>query len=344
MQKRAKIVIAILLSTVAISILLWNNINRTNDFSHNMFALKSADKITKITLSPNNPDLPYLILEKIDGEWIVKNKIKTYLADTLSINQLLKWAMPNLQIKCPVADAAKINVTKDITLYGTKAIFSVGNQEAHTVYVGLATPTQDATYMFYPGTERPCEVTVPGFVGYLTPYFNTNINNWRSPFLIDVASQEIKSLKVTYPSDPKESFFITQSPNQIELFNSKNQAINANQSLLAGYLEMSKTLARESGDIAGINKNTNAVKSILEKTPMAIFTYQFTTKPAKTISLYPMDVIEGETYAMETQDGTPKTVETTLYWGKSNDENTLWVVQDIIIHNRLKKLSHFVRP
>ncbi len=344
MQKRTKIVLAVLLSTFAILFLLWRNLNQTTAISHDLFALKSPKQINKITISPNNPKLPYLTLEKVDGKWVVRDGSATYPADTNSVNQLLFWAMPKLQVKCPVPDAAKENVIKDITLNGTKVIFSNGDLEQHTIFVGFATPTQDATYMYYPGTERPCEITVPGFIGYLTPYFNTNIQVWRSVFLVDVNSQEITSLKVTYPTAPEQSFQITQKQNQIQLLNGKQAPIPANRSLIAGYLELSKTLAREAGEPAAINRKSNQMKSVIAQTPVAIFEYEFTTQPKKTITIYPMSVTEGETYTMETRDGTPKTVETTLFWAKTNEEPTLWTIQEIMLRNRLKTLSNFLQP
>lgn len=75
-----------------------------------------------------------------------------------------------------------------------------------------------------------------------------------------------------------------------------------------------------------------------------MFEYEFTTQPRKTISIYNMDVTAGETYTMETKDGTPKTVETTLFWAKSNEEPTLWTMQEVILKNRIKTLSNFLQP
>jgi hypothetical protein len=344
MQKRTKIVLLVLLSTIAAALLLWRNMNQTTQISHDLFALKAPKNINKITIAPNNPKLPYLTLEKVDGKWIARNEQFTLPADTNSINQLIFWAMPKLQVKCPVADAAKENVIKDITLNGTKVIFSNNNQEVHTIFVGFATPTQDATYMYYPGIERPCEITVPGFVGYLTPYFNTNIQLWRSVYMVEANAAEITSLKVTYPNQPQHSFKITQKNNQLQLLDIQNNPKPANQSLIAGYLELCKTLAREAGEPAPINRSPQKIKSIAQSTPVVMFEYEFTTQPRKTISIYNMDVTAGETYTMETKDGTPKTVETTLFWAKSNEEPTLWTMQEVILKNRIKTLSNFLQP
>jgi len=341
MQKRILIAVTLLISAILITFVLWRNINSTTAISHDIFALKSPQKITKITFSPNNTKLPYLSLEKINEHWIVRTETQSFPADTHAIHELLYWAMPQLQVKCPVADASKETVTKDIALNGTKVIFSQDNKEVHSLYVGFPTPTQDATYMYFPGTERPCEITVPGFVGYLTPYFNTNIQLWRSMFMIDASVTDIKSIKVTYPAQPQESFIISQDHDRIELKNLSNQPIAANQSLIAGYLELSKALAREAGEPAGINNSTAAVKLITQSQPVVIFEYTFTSQAAKTITIYPMDVTAGETYSMEEKNGKLKTKETNIYWAKESGDPLLWVIQDIVLHNRLKKLSDF---
>ena len=117
--------------------------------------------------------------------------------------------------------------------------------------------------------------------------------------MIDASVSDINSIKVTYPNQPQESFMITQVHDRIGLKNLNNQPIAANQSLIAGYLELSKTLAREAGEPAVINNSDLAVKKITQSQPVVVFEYTFTSKAAKTITIYPMDITAGETYSME---------------------------------------------
>ncbi|NBX87094.1 MAG: hypothetical protein EBQ97_01050, partial [Bacteroidetes bacterium] len=99
MQKRILIAVTLLVSAVLITFVLWRNINSTTAISHDLFALKSAQKITKITFSPNNTKLPYLTLEKVNEHWIVRTETQSFPADTHAIHELLYWAMPQLQVK-----------------------------------------------------------------------------------------------------------------------------------------------------------------------------------------------------------------------------------------------------
>lgn len=340
MQKRSRIRIALLFGMLGISALLWKNINKTTDISHDLFALKNPQSVTRITFSPNNSKQSYLVIEKIQGRWMVRNKNNTYPADTLSVNQLLFWAMPHLQVKSPIPDAMKDMVTKDIGLNGTKVIFSKGDQEIHTFFVGYASATQESTYMYFPETERPCEITLPGFAGYLTPYFNTNIDLWRSIFLVETSLPEITSLHVIWPNAPETSFTIKQDVDKTQLFNEKNQLVKANQSLMAGYLDLCKTLPREAGELAGINKNKEAANKIRNAIPMVVFEYTFTHAPKQIIYLYRMD-LSGETYSLESRTGDLKSKETELFWAHSSYDKTLWVVQEIVLRNRLRRLENF---
>ncbi len=342
MQKKLRTGIAILFGMLLISALLWKNINSTTEISHDLFALKNPKSVTRITFSPNNPKQSYLVLEKIKGRWMVRNKNNTYPADTLSLNQLLFWAMPNLQVKSPIPDAMKDMVTKDIGLNGTKVIFSIGDQEIHTFFVGYASATQESTYMYFPETERPCEITLPGFAGYLTPYFNTNIDLWRSIFLVETSLPEITSLHVIWPNAPENSFTIKQDDDKTQLFNEKNQLVTANQSLVAGYLDLCKTLPREAGESAGINKNKEAANKIRNDTPMIVFEYTFKHAPKQIIYLHRMD-LSGETYSLESRTGELKSKETELFWAHSASDKTLWVVQEIALRNRLRTLANFSR-
>lgn len=59
MQKRILIAATILVSALFIAFVFWRNINSTTAISHDLFALKSPQRVTKIAFSPNNTKLPF---------------------------------------------------------------------------------------------------------------------------------------------------------------------------------------------------------------------------------------------------------------------------------------------
>lgn len=347
-MRRFRFPLIIALSSLVIFALLWKNQNQSSPWTSDLFRLKKAESITAILLSSNDPAKGYVKFIKNDKGWTVTDGTHTYSADTQSLNDLLFWAMPRLHLKNPVPDAAKENITRELAQSATKAVFYSNDQAVHTVYVGSPTPTQESTYMYAPDTERPCVIEIPGFTGYLTPYFHTDIQQWRSVYLVDAEASSIKSFELNYPNAPDQSFAIIQDPENFsaQLRQSLNGPVmaGAQTGLLLGYLEMSKRLSREAGENAGINRNLEAQKSVLSGPILAKMTYTFTNGKSSTITLYPMPV-GSETYSLDTREGRPKMNETDLFWASHSDEpERLWVIQSLHLQNRLKKRSDFLTP
>ena len=334
--------IAIAIIALVAFFFLWQNMNITSTWKPNLFALKNPNKITKFTFTPNNAKQQPLSFEKINNVWYVFNNNVKYVADSASIHLLIQWAMPRLKIKLPTSDNEKKSVTRNLTLNGVKATFFEGNDPVHTIYVGGSTQSNEATYMYYPETERPCVVEIPGFQGYLTPYFNTDIQVWRSVFLFSENPNNIKLLTVTYPSKKNRSFTIQQLGDELTLLNSEGQKVDGKRGLIAGYLIMSKDFAREAGSVAGINQDATQKDAILKSTPLVIFNYTTSNNQKTSISVYP--VPSGfEDVAIDAKPTETTTKQTELFWVKSSNDPYIWMAQDIVLRNRIKQLSDFLQ-
>jgi hypothetical protein len=343
--KKLKPFIVILISIVAL-LLLWKNLNNTSSWPSDLFALKDPNKITKFKFTPNNDKVQPLEFEKIDGIWFIKTENQSYPADSHNVSMLLNWAMPKLRIKMPIPNESKEYVNRQLALEGIKASFYEGEKEVHTIYVGGPTQDQMATYMFAPETERPCIVEIPSFQGYLTPYFNTDPQLWRTIKLINANPSDILSLKVIWHSAENESFEIKQENNNLKLFDLHGKEIEAKKGLLTGYLLMCREFTREAGGIPGINKIPQKRDSIIQSLPILTFKYTLRnaetpqSKPSQlTISIYPN--YHFEDVGIEASPSDTKTVQTALFWVKSSDDPNLWLTQDVVIKNRLKSLSEF---
>ncbi len=334
--------LAIAIIAVIAFFLLWRNMDHTSDWKPNLFALKNPNEITKFTFTPNNSKRPPLSFEKINNQWFVFDKNSRFLADTASIHLLLKWAMPKLRIKLPTSDEEKKTVTRNLTLNGVKATFYNGNTPVHTIYVGGSTQSNEATYMYFPETDRPCVVEVPGFQGYLTPYFNTDIHVWRSVYLFAAEPSVIKSIQVVYPNNKAESFTIQQSGEELSLMNHEGQKVEAKRGLIAGYLLLCKDFAREAGAVAGINRDPSQKDAVLKSSPLAIFNYTTIQNQTTSIAIYP--VPSGfEDVTINATPSETSTTQTELFWVKSNRDPYIWMAQDIVLRNRLKKMSDFLQ-
>ena len=198
-MKRIRILLILLLLILLAAVIFWRNLNHTGPVGLNDFALKYPEKINKIFLSSNNKTKEFVILEKgADGVWWVKNDTKKYKADTFAIRDLLFYVMARIEVKNPINDAALAYINKELALHGVKAEFYANKEEVLKVYAGGPTTDLLGTYMYLPDQpngrgkhDRPCVVAVQGHNGYITPYFNTDINNWRTHAILDVEAAQI---------------------------------------------------------------------------------------------------------------------------------------------------------
>lgn len=355
MSKRLIITLSILFGSLLIGWILWKNPNSTNQIAQDAFALKNPNQVTSITLSPNDPKQPFLILEKVDNVWYVKNKSERFVADTNNIHHLLYNVSAKLQVKNPVSNKALKHVTRFIATRGIKVIFKSGDEE-HTLFVGPPTTNEMATYMYLPNTELPCEIVVPGFTGYLTPNFTNNIQAWRAPDLVNEDPSNIAKLTFNYTNYPEKSFSIESQKDHFNLLNHANQVQNGNQALLSGYLELAKNITREVGDIPAINNNKRMKDSLLNFPPLFTIRYELKNPSATTtanpnfkgnkkeiiLSFYPIPNGEEE-IQMQVVPNEARTLTTQLFWVKSSLDNTIWTVQELILKNRIKTIQDFQR-
>ena len=181
---RPVIIIVLVLASLG---LLWRNLNQTSEWDPKLFSIENPQLIDKISFVPNDESQRTLTLYKEKNIWYVKNDLGNFKADTNSVKQLLFWLMPKLRIQRPTTDEQSKFVNRQLTQYATKATFFENGKEVQSIYVGGPTQDQLATFMFKEGTDRPCLVEIKNFNGYATPYFNTNINLWRSSQLLDVS-------------------------------------------------------------------------------------------------------------------------------------------------------------
>lgn len=333
----------LIIATVAIVafLLLWRNLNHTSSWKPSLFSLKSPNTITKFTLVSNNDKLSPLSFERKNNSWFVSNGKDSFLADTQSVYQLLQWAMPRLHLKTPVSNQEEKHIERNLAVSGTKATFYVNGEAVHTIYVGGPTQDQEATYMYYPNTDRPCIVEIQGYHGYLTPFFNCNINLWRSVYLLQSDPSEIASLQVHWHQFPEKSFSIKRDKDQLTLLDSKNTPVAAKKGLVAGYLFLCKDFAREAGEPAGINHDENAKSAILKSKPFLTFIYTFNNGEKLTFDCYPVKDAR-EAISIDAKPKETSLNETELFWVKSSKDPSLWMAQDIILKNRMKTVNDFL--
>jgi hypothetical protein len=343
-MKRLYLAIAILGIALISFVLLRKNLNSTTGGDLGILKLQNPKQITKILLAPNNKKQDYIMLFKQGQKWMVKNSKMTESADTHAVRELLFWVMTKAEVKNPVSDAAKDNVTRELALNGVKALFYKGETEIQEIYVGSATPDQLGTYMYHKEMERPAVVQIAGFNGYLSPYFTLDIDAWRSPVILDMQAEEIASVKTMWPGQEQDGFEVRRSNGTIELLNHQGKRmVDVPENRLMAYLERFSGISREYGETAGINRKPKMRDSILRSAPFCILEIQGTNGTKTNLQFYRIGV-SNETYAPITRDGQMPNYETDLYWVHVTGKPELWMIQGVVINSRLKTLKQIIQP
>lgn len=341
-MKRLGILIAVLISALAAFFIFRKDLNHTGEIAAGDFALKYRPDIDKIFFASNDKTKGFLTFTKDQNQmWYVDNGKNKYPADTAFIIDLLRVVMPGLVVQNPVSDNSLDYINRKMSLSGVKVQFYSGNKELKTMYVGDRTADDLGTYMYLPGTKRPCIVKLPGHNGYLTPYFNTDIAAWRSLALIDVPAANIVSVKVDWPENPADGFTIYKNGDEPYMLDAGGNRVQANRNRMLAYLDMFTALTRESGEPAGINKTAQR-DSILASRPFFSLEVRKKDKHTDILNLYRMKT-SSETYSPENRIGELKVYETETYWGTLKGSGEIWVMQDAILKNRMKKRSDFLR-
>lgn len=341
-MKRLGILIAVLISAIAAFLIFRKDLNRTGEIGIKDFALEYDPGIDKIFYSSNDKNKGYLTFTRDKNKvWWVENGKNKFKADTGSISDLLHMIMPKIEVKNPVDDASLEMVNSKMAISGVKAQFYKGEDLVKTIYAGERTADDLGTYMYLPGTERPCIVHISGHNGYLTPFFNTEINNWRTLAMLDIPAADIVSVTVSWPESPADGFTIVKNGDDPYITDHKGNKVNANRNRMLAYLDMLTGVTREAGEPAGINK-TKKRDTILASVPYFSIEVKKKDHTSEKLNMYRIKV-SSETYSPENRIGELKVYETETFWGVLQGSKELWVMQDAIMKNRMKKISDFLR-
>ncbi len=169
------------------------------------FAVKDTASIDKIFMV--NKANEQVLLTRDGHHWMVNGK---FVVRQDAIDVLLK-TINRVRVKAPVSKTALDNVVKMMATRNTKVEIYSGGKLKKTIYIGGPTQDQMGTFMMLEGSSVPFVVSVPGFVGYLSPRFFIDEKEWRSPNIFLYDFEDIAEIKSINNNDPKQSFVISQS-------------------------------------------------------------------------------------------------------------------------------------
>ncbi|MFO7789666.1 MAG: DUF4340 domain-containing protein [Bacteroidota bacterium] len=177
------------------------------------FAVKDTASINKIFLV--DKDNNEILLERqADDLWKVNEK---YTARKDLINILLE-TIRRIEVANPVPKAKQDYVLRDLSANAVKCEIYQDDDLAKVYYIGGVTKNNLGTYMLIENSSAPFEVNMPGFSGYLTTRYNTDLKEWRSRKAFCYNLHDIAEVEIEYPDEPEQSLrVISHDNNQYEL-------------------------------------------------------------------------------------------------------------------------------
>jgi hypothetical protein len=199
-----------------------------------IFAVKDTNNITKIFIADMNGE--YSLLTRRDDGWYVQDSVK---AMTVKVNDLLS-TIHNVTLRQTVAKTAQSNINKMMSVNAVKVEiyqkapkfklfgipFFTKERNVKTYYMGPSTMDNIANYAILEGFDEPCIVHIPGFRGFLTPFYAFRPVDWYSCDLFSTKITRIQSLLVEDFENPEESFYVEKSGARFfNLYNVHNELI-----------------------------------------------------------------------------------------------------------------------
>lgn len=200
----------------------------------NIFAVKDTANITKIFIADVNGE--HSLLVRKDGTWYIEDTIRV---QPQKMNDLLS-TIHNVSLQQTVAKSAQSNINKMMSVNAVKVeIYQVApkftvfgipffkkERNVKTYYMGPSTMDNVANYAVLEGFSEPCIVHIPGFRGFLTPFYSYKPHEWYNCDLFDTKITRIQSLMVQDFEHPEESYYVEKvGPRFFNLYNYQNEQI-----------------------------------------------------------------------------------------------------------------------
>jgi len=206
MNKNLIIAIVIILLAAVAGYLYYNQQPKNTVEAEQAFFMENTDAVTKVFLVDKAGKK--VLLEKVDGVWMVNGKYKAFKA---KIDMLME-TLRRIRVDYPVTDRMYNNVIKELATTSVKVEIYENNNSAPTkVYFvggetldGLGTPM----IMEINGkvASKPYVVHIPGFTGNVNPRYFVEEKDWRSTSIFDHKIDEIKEVSMQWLEQPEHSF------------------------------------------------------------------------------------------------------------------------------------------
>lgn len=181
--------------------------------SDSAFTIRDTANIGKIFIAANdNPTS--ITLERKSAGWVLNGQYPV-LASTL--RQIMN-TLRTQKAMYPVPDVQRDGIIRSLVGGGIKTeVYDLDGRKIRSFYVGGEMNSFVGTAMLMEGSERPYVVQIPGFEGYLTARYATDLNSWRDRIVFDYTPDQIAQISIRYAQEPLNSFTLTQQDGKISV-------------------------------------------------------------------------------------------------------------------------------
>jgi hypothetical protein len=338
-KNRIALIVVLVLGVVAFW-LIRNNGKGTIKEKLRDFAVKDTASITKIFLADKTGKKVTLTREN-ESTWMVDKK---FYARQDAVNTLL-YTIYSIEVKQPVGKKAQDNIVKSLASGATKIEIYSGEDLVKMYYIGGETQDQMGTYMLLANEETgenssvPFVTYIPGFDGYLTTRYFTEASDWRDRSVFKYVPNQIKTVKVEYPSSPTESFtIIKKAENIYEVRDVQTNTTIPDFDTIAikQYLSYYQDIHFEAieRDMAKVNKD-----SVLASTPFAVLTVTNDAGMNNVAKLFHKKAEPGTT----DQQGNPRKYDIDRAYGLVNNGQDFVLCQYYVFGKLLQSPEYFSR-
>ena len=337
MQKKTKYLLLFIALIVSVFFVLYNKNISTLSSNEKDFGYKNTNNIDKIFIT-NRANKEYVTVTKKDNKtWMVNDK---YEANWSQIDIVLS-TLKTMQVKKPVGKLELESVKQNLSTNGTKVEIYENGIISKTFYVGGNTSDETGTYFYMEGAKEPYVCHIPGFTGYLSTRFFTNLNAWRSRNVFKTKAENIATIKINWLEQPQQSYEIINKDKLPQLISNgtileNNTEVNANK--LKAYLDCWENLS-----YAGIMEySPKTVDSIAQSKPFLIINLTDIDNKTTSLTLYKMAVGERSHNKMD-DNGNPLDFETQNFYALvGNNRTELVQIQDFVFGKVMKPKDYFL--
>lgn len=168
------------------------------------FSIRDTASIGKIFLVDNDGQ-SILLQRQPNHSWSLNKEFTAMPIQMLNILTCLKLQTAH----SPVSQKDMDRVVKLLAGLATKVeVYDLEGKKIRSFYVAGQGPNYHGSFMIIENAKQPYLVEIPGYDGYLTPRFTTDLNDWRSRMVFDIPTDSLKQVSIHYPLEPLNSFSI----------------------------------------------------------------------------------------------------------------------------------------